>query len=700
MEGKISMQKGVPSILKWLPFILLLLFEAVVFFIQASLHVSPFFAPGFDQVGSFNRIYELASIFRAQGMGAALESVPSTGSASTALLYPQAALLSLFIGSPRIGALTVNLLYFLILQSVVFWLVLERRNDVRHAWVAIASLLTLGTLFFSYGGIFDLRPDFVAMCLFGIWVCVVLRSRTFLDFKWSLIAGAVAAWLILNRHITVVYYGSVMGVFLLLLLVRAVLTRAPDPTVQIRARHVVLSGLLTLVLTSPVLLSKLAALYEYYFVAMFVSGDKDLWAKAFVQSEELSSHLKFYPRSIYHDHVGQAWFAILGLAVGVCVIVLSVRRNVGPQNGHRLLRSFGYDHLFLATVILVPLFALNLSVNKSPVIGGILSVPIVLLGLSLLAAMIDVARTAPLRQAPWIPERALAPIAAAAIVAFGISSFAYRAAGSRSILAAYSMIELAEINRFHRDIARYVVERGNDTAVVFSDRLDEILSYFPLVAYEQYDRFIRYGYAGITLVAPSKEELFVRLPSFDIVLLSSPGRRQHTFPSDATIESYWPELAAWVRANRILVSQMNVAGVPYAAYARPLVKITGASGGWITRDGIVLEVSADALARWPRIILSGPVADVIKDGFAASASLLSGDGEAVRSLAVTTTMDLKMRRYDIVVDGSNIGTGPTVKVALTFNQFFVPKELGINSDTRQLVVQMPTSRELLPANSP
>jgi hypothetical protein len=53
--------------------------------------------------------------------------------------------------------------------------------------------------------LFDFRMDFIAYCLFGVWVCAALRSGLFLDWRWAIATGLLAALLVANRFLTIIY---------------------------------------------------------------------------------------------------------------------------------------------------------------------------------------------------------------------------------------------------------------------------------------------------------------------------------------------------------------------------------------------------------------------------------------------------------------------------------------------------------------
>src|SRR6202043_1491422 len=72
-------------------------------------------------------------------------------------------------------------------------------------------LRLLGRLLFQInpgawaGGLLDFRINFSAYCLYGIWVCSVIRSHLFLDRRWTIGSGLIAALLVLTRFLTISY---------------------------------------------------------------------------------------------------------------------------------------------------------------------------------------------------------------------------------------------------------------------------------------------------------------------------------------------------------------------------------------------------------------------------------------------------------------------------------------------------------------
>src|SRR5690348_2934326 len=150
-------------------------------------------------------------------------------------------------GASRLSALSLNFIYWaafqLVLVATLRWLT-GRWSATFMGW---GLLLTTITPFFETGGsLFDFRLDFIAFCLFGIFLCVVIRSGVFADWRWSALAGLAAAVLGTFRFITLAYLLGIFVAFGILLSVQWVIRWRDLPgqqAVQRRIRGMIVAGL-------------------------------------------------------------------------------------------------------------------------------------------------------------------------------------------------------------------------------------------------------------------------------------------------------------------------------------------------------------------------------------------------------------------------------------------------------------------------
>src|SRR5260370_5046957 len=191
--------------------IVLFAVEAVIFYVHVARDIAPFYPSNFDQLSYYLATYDLISAFHARGLSVLVEELLQPSSATGTTFVLQGALLSLIGGENRTAILSINLVYLLALQFVFFVVIRTRTGRTDLAWLAIALLLSLSTLFNCAGGIYDYRIDFSAFCLYGIWTCLIIWSRSFLRTRRTLLVAAVGMLLVYSRFFSIIYLCGGLG---------------------------------------------------------------------------------------------------------------------------------------------------------------------------------------------------------------------------------------------------------------------------------------------------------------------------------------------------------------------------------------------------------------------------------------------------------------------------------------------------------
>jgi hypothetical protein len=681
--------------------------QAGVFYTQIAMNIAPYYPDYSDQTGYLFQAYTIATTIQTQGVWPVLKQSLNPNSPNGAIFPFLGGFLVALTGMPRAGALTVHLLGFLLLQFVIFWFVRQRTGRNSDAWIAVSLILMLHAPFYWAGGIFDYRIDFLALCQFGIWTALALHSGLFRSTRWSVVAGLAAAWMCSTRYIAFAYFAPAMGTVFVVSLIVWMRTAQPErrEVARLRVKNILLSGGIATAIALPFIWMNRYNLYRYYFVGLFVSEEKEFRAKQAGLST-IFDHIAYYPNRLL-EHLGAPWrYAVAALIVWALVTVVMRRYQPIRETASRL-RTILPELAFLATVIVFPFLILNSSIHKSPIVISILCVPFTLFAVLIITALRDAAAR-PVAGADeagepptwarsrfgFVSNRAL-PIglAALALAVFCVD------AGRQKI--GLSRVDKARINAMYDSIIGHIHDNALDRPTVSIDRT---VDYSPndlklaLRNYEQFGRLLTlrgsFGSGRSSMFATPREEALKAFEGSDIITLTDKRiGRDVPFPMNRAIHAYWDEVHDWTRANLLQIHSTDINGVPYTVYAKPGVKILGASGGWVTSGGLILEVDSRALVKWPYISVEG---GINYEWIGGEPSVRAARENDQASALPVTFQRINPNRYRIVVDARAAAseTGGRVRAKVTFDRFFVAKQLGLNNDERELVLRDPDKRGL------
>jgi hypothetical protein len=681
--------------------------QAAVFYTQIAMNIAPYYPDFSDQTGYLFRAYTIATTIQTQGVWPVLKQALQPDSPNGAIFPFLGGFLVALTGMPRAGALTVHLLGFLLLQFVVFWFVRQRTGRNSDAWIAISLILMLHAPFYWAGGIFDYRIDFLALCQFGIWTTLALHSGLFRSTRWSVVTGLAAAWMCSTRYIAFAYFAPAMGTVFIVSLIVWMRTSQPErrEVARLRVKNILLSGGIAAAVAVPFIWMNRINLYRYYFVGLFVSEEKEFRAKQAGLSTTFD-HLSYYPNRLL-EHLGAPWrYAAVALVVWGFIAVVMRRHQPIKDIASRLCTILP-EFAFLTLVISFPFLILNSSIHKSPIVIGILCVPFTLFAVLIITSLRDAA-SPPVdgadraQESPtwarsrfeFVSNRAL-PIglAALALAVFCVD------AGRQKI--GLSQNDKARINTMYDSIIGYIHDNALERSMVSIDRTVDFSPNHIQLALRNYEQFGRllplrggFGSGSSSMFATPRAEALKAFESSDIITLTDKRiGRDVPFPMNRAIQAYWDEVSDWAKTNLIQIHSTDVNGVPYAVYARPSIKLLGASGGWVTSGGLILEVDSRALVRWPYISVEGAIS---YEWLGGEPSVRAIRGNDEKSALPVTFQRVNPNRYRIVVDARAAAseTGGRVRAKVTFDKFFVAKQLGLNNDERELVLRDPDKRGL------
>ena len=663
-------------------------FEAILFHGHYVVELAWHHPANSDQAGLLFESYRLETLVRLNGLCELVIDLWGRHHLNGLLLPVEGALSGLLFGAARLPRLGINFAAFALLQVVAFSTVLRLTLRRDLAYAAIGLLLCEHTLWLGTGDLFDFRMDFLAYCLYGIWLCVALQSGVFLHRRAAVACGLVGALLVLNRLIAAVYVLGVLAGLAVVCLVGLVAARQATATaIRLRSRisNIAVSAGVTAGICAPFVYRNLDSIYGYYAIGHLLGDERFFRAKE-LGLNTVIEHLAYYPGSVLSSHLGP-WFAaaVAVLAIGAAVATLRADQgSAATLDDESLPAGTRLDALLLLGAIVGPMLVLTADVSKSPAVGGIVGVPVALL-------VVVLAARVPLSPALARP----AAVCSFFVLALGIANVFTQASRHRP-----EFKERADLERLV-DLSLWLMQVAQDNAwrkpVLSVDMVSPSLSAAPIAAtiFERTGTFINFRLAmGKDMMGVGgRVKALDQLSGSDIVILTS-NPKPGMYPFNQAVAAYWNDLKAWSDDNLILSRTQQFDEFDATIYVRPSARVHGISGDWLLHRGAWLEAPRTSLRRFPIIRLSGaaipgalPKLPAVSATIAATATAQS---LPAKLLAFPDRYVIEIDASDLPPDGAEM-----VRIDVAFDTFFVPKQLGINPDERELVVPAPSQVRLV-----
>ena len=360
-------------------------FEALVCYNFYLREIAWYPPSNYDQAIYLAEAYRTKERILTNGFGQLARAIGSRNYTGVALPILGAVSGLCFAGG-RLPQLLVPFVGFVLLQFCAFVTGQAVGRSRTYGYMLLGLILCQNTPWYWVGGLFDFRFDFIAYCLYGIWVCAVVQSQMFLHRRWAIACGLIGAILVLNRFLTLVYLLGVSAGFAVFCVAVVFLWRRDSDLTQRMSRrlhNLVLSVGVLVVIVTPFLIRSWREIFEYYGVGHMLGNVKAARAHQ-IGLDNLTDHLLFYPNSILRDQWGLTF--ILGSAIvliGSLIVGLVNSRKAPKKSFSGRDETFGLQIIFLLGGILGPIIVLTMDTDKSPVVCGIVGVPTALLVVTL-----------------------------------------------------------------------------------------------------------------------------------------------------------------------------------------------------------------------------------------------------------------------------------------------------------------------------
>jgi hypothetical protein len=662
---------------------LLFIFEALLFWAFYNREVAWCPPTNSDQATYLVDTYRLQEDVVAHGLGKFWKAIWNSQNPTGVALPIEGAIAGIIIGGARFPQLCVNYLSFFVLQAVAFYTAGMAWGNRFYGYALVGLILCQATAWCKAGGLFDFRIDFIAYCLYGIWACTVLRSNLFLDRRWALLSGVIAAFLVLHRFLLLVCLLSVCAGFAFLCAVFTFFARsniAVMGRLRERLKNLSLSCAALILFVVPILLLNSKTIWNYYVVG-HILNEKYIPVSE-VGAYDLIGHL----RSIINDQLGQLFFLAFTIAIAGSVATSLVHKIRKPEPIFSNQEIFGLQFGFLLCAIVGPIVILTTDTAKWSVVDGLAGVPFALL------AVVFVNAIAP-TQTDFASQVSGKLLAGSAMLVLGLGIFNQINKGCRHRPEFADRAQLRQLTNFSQWLVKCAREYGWRNPTVSLDFISGSLNSATITttAFEKTGELLEFrGLLGSSIFGETREKALELLENSNFVILTSP-RQSGKYPFSQTIAAYWSDLKAWADKHLLLARRLefdNYYPVALTVYTQPTAQLRDISGDWITSKGVLIEAKRSDLERFPVIRLKGAATfSNLPKVPTVTANLEPPDG----SPPIPAIFRRMGDRYEIELNTSStrIPAQEFVRIRVKFDTFFVRKDAVLHNDFRELVVRSP-----------
>ncbi len=568
---------------------LLFLAEYSLFKFYVINEVNPYYPPYFDQAYFLRETYYLYEQIRSAGYRLAwipiLVKKLFLSDAQGNIIHSQTNLFLLLAGPSRFAAMLPNLFYFLTLQLTVFVVIKKTSGRYIFSFIALGLLLSVAYPFFFAGSLFDYRLDFVAFCMYGIFVSAIVGSDSFLHRRWAVVATLVASLLVLFRHVTIVYVWGLYFSLIVFILISYYFNKSENYKREstLRIKRIIASGLAVFAVMTPFLWLSRVDIYNYYGKFHVLGGDKGFRLKRAGVYDTLS-YVLYYPKSLV-IHLGPLaiYITIFLLLFSLVLILIRVYRgrkfSSEKLDTSEIERPFfsKENFVFMLLSILLPIFIVTFDYNKSPVVAAIVILPIVLITVwTLCYTWLRITGEDSSYGPFWsrIGKGSTAVLVLSTIIIF-ILGLNHQVTSYNMHTELYQHDNKKLISKMYLDIGDYCLEKGIEEPLIAFDRIVDYLTNDGITAvyFENRAVFMNVRHTlGNSLVGVTWQEAKKAIRSSDIVIFSKTEPGITYFPFDVSIDKIRPELNKLITSEFKLFREYSFDEKIFGVYVRPVAR--------------------------------------------------------------------------------------------------------------------------------
>lgn len=231
----------------------------------------------------------------------------------------------IFLGPGRDLALSVNFLFFVVVELYFFRFSKLFFRSLSGFFCGVGLLLLLPTIYYATGGMFDFRLDFAAFCL-NLAVLLEILILLYKKDKYSVV--------LLSFFLTLLFYTRtnlvVIYTFFLCILIFVYFFRKQIGLLKPLLASFVVAYFLVL----PFIALNAENLYKYYFEGHVIGKEKE-YRKAESNTFSRIDELLYYPKTVYEYHIQEKnfLFYVFQFVILILAIIAGIKWKLRKKGG-------------------------------------------------------------------------------------------------------------------------------------------------------------------------------------------------------------------------------------------------------------------------------------------------------------------------------------------------------------------------------
>lgn len=584
--------------------------------------------------------------------------------------FPVFGLIYMFLfGKSRLSLLSVNFTLFALAQATGFYSIKKTTNCTALGYVFIGLFLMIQSPFFEAGGLFDYRMDFSAFCLYTCWTATFMAAHYLKDKRMYYLSAVFCGLVLMFRSNTLAYIGIA---FLLFECIYVFLLK--EKKLKNEIINLIKYGCVVIVSGGWYILLESKALYNYYMTAHVTSEEPRI--RMIEQGiDSIKSYLLFYPRSLYKHHLGKLLSCVL-----IFLIILALILYVLNKKKENLKTGKNEWSALTACLcgFLAPFIVLTIDISKSAVVICTAAGTAVILTLLFIAAVYN---------RNLLPQKVIYGMAGIGILA-GIFNYIDN---TTQMITGYERDTQKEMLAINECMEQYLTDNDLQSANLLVDRICDAITtdVLTVLIYENYDRYVDVRYAWNVMNTYhdyTADEVNDSLEKADLMVLSKETYQGNSvYPINSSYDKYRELMLQYADEHLYLLGEFVLGEEPMLIFGKAQAGIIPTWAEWMGTEKNWLFFNKPG-NKQNTIMLEGNLGG----GLNSESEILPVIEYAGKNIPCDVEID--NGRYRISIDISDLEPN-FHRLELKFENCFVPAEMGVNEDTRSLVIMTPDNIE-------